>query len=237
MPCFITSGVHSQKATVNGWPRSRIAGAGKVAGSSPVKRSAWPTLPGDQRVGRRGGAGLLGVGQVGELVVRLQLVERIVADQSRNVRLQVGAAEPGAEGVVARLLDLAQLRRQRLDLAGAGGQGPFLCGRRQRQRRRGAEGGAVVGAPLVDAVEEGAEAVVILHRERIVFVVVTAGAFHRQPEERGAEGVDAIGDVLVAPLLGDAAALVGHAVQPAEGGGQPLLRAWRRAAGRRPAAR
>ena len=54
-------------------------------------------------------------------------------------------------------------------------------------------------------------------------MIVAAGALERQPEHRRAERVDAVGDVLGAELLFDAAAFVGLAVQPVEGRGDPLV--------------
>ena len=76
---------------------------------------------------------------------------------------------------------------------------------------------------LVDVVEEGEEAVVLLLRHGVVLVVVAARALHGQAEEGRAEGVHAVGHVLDAVLLLGAAALVGLAVQAVEGRGQALL--------------
>ena len=81
------------------------------------------------------------------------------------------------------------------------------------------------------------ERVVVPLRDRIELVIVAAGALERQPEERGAEGLHAVGDVFDAELLLDAAAFVRLPVQAVEGGGEPLLVASRSAADRRRAAR
>src|ERR1041384_5445561 len=91
--------------------------------------------------------------------------------------------------------------------------------RRQPQRRLRRDAGRVrIEARLVDR-EEAAERVEVALRDRIELVVVAARAADREPEERGAEGLDAVGDVLVPPFLVDAAAFVGLPVQPEERGG------------------
>jgi hypothetical protein len=47
-------------------------------------------------------------------------------------------------------------------------------------------------------------------------VVVATGAFQRQSEKRGAESVDAVGDILIAELLLDTAAFIRLAMQAIE---------------------
>jgi hypothetical protein len=98
------------------------------------------------------------------------------------------------------------------------------CGGPQRHGRSGRRVGEVRIEPgFVDAVEEGAEGVVVALRDRIELVVVAAGALEGQSQHRRADGVHPIGDVLLAELLLDAAAFVRLPVQPVEGGGQALL--------------
>src|SRR5437899_2262552 len=81
--------------------------------------------------------------------------------------------------------------------------------RGQQQRGSRPVDGVVIRAPLIDAVEEGAETIVVLHRQRVVLVVMAARAFEGQSQDRRAERMDAVGDVLIAELFGDTAALVG----------------------------
>ena len=224
MPCFITSGTCSQNEAVNGCAAVQAAGRREVGGIVAGEAQRLADLARHQRVGRRRGAGLLVAGQVGELVVRLQSIERIVARPARAGRALVGAGPARRWKAVSR--DFSTSRSCASSASTSLRQAARVrswSARRQRQRRRGPEGGAVVGAPLVDAVEEGAEPVVVLHRAAGRTCGRGSGVHSSgQTEEGGAEGLDAVGDVLVAPLLGDAAALVGHAVQPAEGGGQAL---------------
>ena len=63
-----------------------------------------------------------------------------------------------------------------------------------------------IEAGLVDIREIGTQLVVFLGGYWIVFVIVAAGAFHGESEEGGAEGVEAIGDILDTEFLRDAAA-------------------------------
>jgi hypothetical protein len=58
-----------------------------------------------------------------------------------------------------------------------------------------------------DVLEEAEELVVLALRDRVVLVVVAAGALHRQAEEHGRGGVNAVGHVLDAVLLRDDPAL------------------------------
>ena len=92
----------------------------------------------------------------------------------------------------------------------------------ERWRRRGVRE-VRVEAGFVDVVEERKERVVVALRDRVELVVVTARALERQAEHRGAEGVDAVEDVLGAELLLDAAAFVGLAVQAVERRGDALV--------------
>ena len=99
----------------------------------------------------------------------------------------------------------------------------FLVRRWQEQGGRRAKGGIVVGAPFVDAVEKCRQRVIVAHRQRVVLVVVAAGTFERQAEKSRAEGMHAIGHAFETPLLRDAAAFVGHAMQAAKGRRQFLF--------------
>ena len=54
-------------------------------------------------------------------------------------------------------------------------------------------------------------------------MIVAAGALEGQPHERGADGVDAVGNAFLAVFLRDRAALVGLAVDAVEGGGELLV--------------
>ena len=76
---------------------------------------------------------------------------------------------------------------------------------------------------FIGRVEEGEHPVVILLRDGIVAVIVAPGAFHRQPKKGPRRGVDAVGVVLHAKFLIDAAAFIGLAMIAIESRGQPLL--------------
>ena len=80
-----------------------------------------------------------------------------------------------------------------------------------------------VETAFVDVLEEGGETVEVAHGDRVVFVVVAAAAFEGEAEEGGAEGGDAVVDVFDAEFFFDAAAFVGLAVEPVEGGGDALV--------------
>ena len=111
----------------------------------------------------------------------------------------------------------------------------LVAGRRLDERRRVAE----LDRPAVlgDVVEEGEEPVEVLLRDRVELVVVAAGAAEGQAQPDGRRGVDAIDDVLDGVLLGDDAALGVAAMVAVEAGRDLLVERWRRAAGRRRAAR
>ncbi len=59
----------------------------------------------------------------------------------------------------------------------------------------------------------------VLLGDRVVLVVVALGAVQRQAQERVACGGHSVGDAVLTELLGDRAALEGHAMDAAEGGG------------------
>ena len=86
---------------------------------------------------------------------------------------------------------------------------------------------------LRHVVEVGEELVELLLRERIVLVVVAAGAAERQAEPHGRGRLHAVDDVLDGVLLGDDAAFGVAAVVAVEAGGDPLVERGVRAAGRR----
>ena len=103
------------------------------------------------------------------------------------------------------------------------------------QRRRVAELDGL--AAFRHVVEEGEELVELLLRDRVVLVVVAAGAADRQAEPDGGGGLDAVDDVLDGVLLGDDAALGVAAMVAVEAGGDLLVERRVAAAGRRRAAR
>ena len=72
-------------------------------------------------------------------------------------------------------------------------------------------------------VEEREHPIVVLLADRVVFVVVAAGAFHRQAEEGGARGADPVGDVFDAVFLVDDATFAVDDVVAVEGRGQALV--------------
>ena len=76
---------------------------------------------------------------------------------------------------------------------------------------------------LVDVLEKRKERIEIAHRDRIKLVIVTAGAFERQTQERGAEGIDAVHHVTDPELFLDDTAFLVLQVEAIERGGQPLL--------------
>ena len=113
-------------------------------------------------------AGDVVAGVVGSAGSRMVLalrdpVEREVADQAGDLRLRV--AGPARRGKPPSR-DSAQFTRRRAsrsrDRRRCAASFVLLLRRRQQQRRRGAELRVVVRAPLVDAVEERAEGVVVL---------------------------------------------------------------------------
>ena len=95
--------------------------------------------------------------------------------------------------------------------------------------QRGFDGGFFVAvvvrkaAFVRDAVEIGEEAVEIFLRDRVVFVIVAAGAAHGQAHPNNGGGLRAIGDVFDAVFLGDDAAFAVGAVVAVEAGGNDLI--------------
>ena len=94
----------------------------------------------------------------------------------------------------------------------------------EHRRRVPPDGSAVVADSLLGhIVEESEQRIEILLRERIVLVVVAAGAAQRLPQPHRRGGLDAVGAVLGEELFRDHAALFvdhGVAVKP---GGDPLF--------------
>ena len=84
----------------------------------------------------------------------------------------------------------------------------------ERRRHFTVEGQETV---LVLIAEHRRHREVVLLRDRVVFVVVAARTFHRQTHEAVAGGHHAVIDAILAELLGDRAALEGHAVDAVEG--------------------
>lgn len=98
------------------------------------------------------------------------------------------------------------------------GQGGLLLAGGGGNHRDGV-GDAAVLAVLGDVIEEGGELVEILLFDRVEFVVVAFGALHGEAEPSGAEGANAVGDVLEAVFLVDDTALGIDDVIAGEAGG------------------
>ena len=84
--------------------------------------------------------------------------------------------------------------------------------------------GLSVAATAVDrrSIEHGEQSVVVIQRNRIVLVIVTPGAGHRQTEPRGGCRFHLIEDVLDAVLFRDPSAFAIDHMVPVEPGGNPL---------------
>jgi hypothetical protein len=196
------------------------AGEGRVVVAVEAQRLAQPAGNELGRVEQRAGLGCV------DGVLEPAIGQRIQreARRGRGQRELGPARAPGVELGAARrtqldrsALEFLHLRAQPLDL------GRLLLGR-QGQRRRGCRRREVRVQPaLVHVVEVGEQAVVVVLRDGVVLVVVAARALEREPEESRAEGVHAVGHVLDAVFLLDAATLVGLAVQAVEGRGQALV--------------
>ena len=83
-------------------------------------------------------------------------------------------------------------------------------------------------AVLVLVAEHRGHREVFALRDRIILVVVTAGALHRQAHETVAGGHHAVIDAVLSELLGDRAAFERHAMQPVEGRRHALVLGRRR---------
>ena len=90
-------------------------------------------------------------------------------------------------------------------------------------RRRAERCDVLHQAGFGDAVEEREELVVLALRDRIVLVIVAAGAADREAEPDGRGRLDAIDDILDAILLVDDAGFVGHHVIAIEAGRDLLI--------------
>ena len=99
--------------------------------------------------------------------------------------------------------------------------GLLFAGRGREQRHR--VGDAAIFAVFEHVVKEREHPVVVLLADRVELVVVAAGAFHRQAEQGGACGADAVGDVFDAILLVDDAAFAVDDVVTVEGRGEALV--------------
>ena len=93
---------------------------------------------------------------------------------------------------------------------------------RDGDQGRDVAAGLGVDALLVDVVEEAEERIEFLLADRVVLVVVAAGASHRQAEEDGGRGLDAVDGVLDPPFLLDRPGLGDGAVVAVEAGGDLL---------------
>ena len=101
--------------------------------------------------------------------------------------------------------------------------GEHRIGFRSAHRHRGSRGlfGKEGNQPgLVDIGEEGGEGVVVLGRERIVFVIVATRALHGEAEKGGAKGVGAVGDVFDAVFFEHDSTFHHVTVKTVESGGQ-----------------
>ena len=133
-----------------------------------------------------------------------------------------------------------RLGRDRLvDLGDLGVDGlqrrSLLGGRHLRDRRPLRRIAVHRGA--VDVVEEREELVVVFRPDRVVLVVVAAGAAGGQAQEDGPVGIDLVDDVADVDLFFDRAPLAGRNVAAVEAGGDDLVGRRHWAAGRRRAAR
>ena len=94
----------------------------------------------------------------------------------------------------------------------------------KKERGSGNGGGEVGIQPrFVDVGEEGTQAVVVLHRDRIIFVIVTTGALQGEAQKGCPEGVEAVGNILDAELLRHAAAFHFLRMKAVEGGCLDLI--------------
>ena len=78
-------------------------------------------------------------------------------------------------------------------------------------------------AVLVLVAEHRRHREVFALRDRIVLMVVTAGALHRQAHETVARGHHAVIDAVLSELFGDRTAFESHAMKPVEGGRDALV--------------
>ena len=100
---------------------------------------------------------------------------------------------------------------------------PGLLGGGQRNHRRHVAPPLVVDTLLINIVEERKELIEVAAADGIVFVVVAAGAAHRQAEKRCRGCLHTVDHVLHPPLFINRAALGDHAVVAVEAGGNQLL--------------
>ena len=151
--------------------------------------------------------------------VKRQVIRRRGRTQRR------GGGQPGFKGTVATGQRGLRGGGRGLQRGLAFLQFCFLRRLEQAHRRLGGGGGNRIGRQpaLIDLAEHRAQAVVIALWQRIVFVVVAFAAFQGQAEKRRTHRVDPVGYVFLMKFLLDRTALLGLAVQPVEGGGQPLL--------------
>ena len=143
----------------------------------------------------------------------LDLVGRACVRQGLET-VMGGGRRDGGRGRIRRrsdrgegLFEGADLIQEPLFLGGIGGA---------EQAHEGRGDLAVIGKKpvLVDVAEHGGHREVILLRDRVVFMVVAAGAFHRQAHEAVTCGHDAVRDAVLAEFLRDRSAFEGHAVDP-----------------------
>ena len=155
---------------------------------------------------------------VGRAVVG-DCIKRVVADESFHFRQRRSLALPLVEGFVSLLLVVAERGFLPGDLFLHRSVTRFLGVVLVEQRGGAGDrvGEVRVEAGLLGRVEEREEPIVILLRDGIVFVVVAAGAFHREPEKRAGRRVNPVGVVLHAELFIHAAPFICLAMQAVEG--------------------
>src|SRR5205823_1358006 len=95
-------------------------------------------------------------------------------DEPGNLGFQIGTGEPLPKRGLARGLGPAQMLLHLGDLFRLLSEDVFLLRRWEEQRRRRDVGRVVVSAPLIDAVEECPQGVIVLLQEGVVLVVMTA---------------------------------------------------------------
>src|ERR1044071_2493607 len=81
----------------------------------------------------------------------------------------------------------------------------------------------VIHAIFVDAVEKSRQAVVVALGHRIEFMVMTPATLERESQKSGAESMDTVGYVFIAPFFFDTSTFVGLAMKAIKSGCQALL--------------
>ncbi len=127
----------------------------------------------------------------------LEVGDAFVLERIRPITLDLERSQRGRQRIDASLIRTGRDREVRL-------QCPVWIGRLRIEPR------------LLVVVEEGEDPVVVLHRQRVVLVVMALGAADRQSEEDVPQGVGPLHRVLESRLLVDRSALVRGHVTPVE---------------------